>query len=126
MDETGKIKVIFKGDYKKIEDILKEGNFIKVDGIVLKNKTLAIFTNNINNIKKSDEKFEVKETYYVIEFIGKVLRKLEDSYEILTEKFNIIYAKYPFNLEENKNYLFKGYLKKPIEIFYASEINNLS
>lgn len=124
-DDTGKIRLIFKGNYKSIENILKEGNVIEVNGIVLKNRTLAIFVSNPKNIRLSNKKIEVKDLPYVTEFIGKVIDIKEDTYEILTERFNRIFAKSNLNLEKNKIYNFRAYLKKPIEIFYASEINNL-
>jgi len=130
-DDTGKVKLIFKGDKSKITDILKEGNVIKVkNAIVLKNKTLALFINNheqiekekdlstINNILKVD-----KNIPYVAEIYGKVINKDEDIYSILTDNFGILKIKSDNKLEPDKTYYIKLYLSKPGKIFFLNEAN---
>ncbi|MEM1782810.1 MAG: hypothetical protein QW483_02930 [Nanopusillaceae archaeon] len=124
-DDTGKAKLVFKGDYKKIENLFKEGNILEIrNAIVLKNLTLALYINNpilVKLVEKEDiinkfENIDKNNLRYITEFLGKVIEKNEDVYEVLTEKFGIVYVKSDENLEKNKNYLFKCYLKKRLEL----------
>jgi len=124
-DSTGKVKLIFKGNYRKVEGLLKEGNVIEVrNALVLKNLALALFVNkDISIIEIRDEKIlkefetiEYKSLNYVSEFICKIISKVNDSYEVLTESFNRIFIKTNENLEIGKNYIMKCYLSRPITL----------
>ncbi|RDD52291.1 hypothetical protein BA065_02500 [Nanoarchaeota archaeon NZ13-N] len=124
-DSTGKVKLIFKGNYRKIENLLKEGNVVEIrNAIVLKNLTLALFINNdilVREVKDEKvleefEKLDYEGLRYVTEFICKVLDRKEDSYEVLTESFNRIYIKTNERLEIGKNYIIKCYLTKPLTL----------
>jgi len=135
-DKTGKVKLIFKGNYKKIENLLKEGNVIEVrNTIVLKNLTLALFVNNDASIKevkdenilKEFEEIDYNNLKYISEFLCKIINKTEESYEVLTESFNRTFIKTNENLEIGKNYLVKCYLSKPLTLisYKLFESNNL-
>jgi len=136
-DNTGKVKLIFKGNYKRIENLLKEGNIIEIrNAIVLKNFTLALFVNKDISIKEvKDEKIlkefetiDYSSLRYISEFFCKIINRTEDAYEVLTESFNRIFIKTSENLEIGKNYVIKCYLGKPITLinYKLLETNNLS
>jgi len=136
-DNTGKVKLIFKGNYKRIENLLKEGNVVEVrNAIVLKNLTLALFVNDdilIKEVKdekilKEFEEIDYNSLKYVSEFFCKIIDKREDSYELLTESFNRTFIKTNESLEIGKNYLVKCYLNKPLTLisYKLLETNNLS
>jgi len=124
-DDTGKAKLIFKGNYKRIESLLKEGNVIEIrNAIVLKNFALALFVNKDISIREvKDEKIleefkiiDYNSLRYISEFFCKIINRTEDSYEVLTESFNRIFIKTNENLEIGKNYVIKCYLGKPINL----------
>jgi len=121
-DNTGKVKLIFKGNYRRIENLLKNGNVIEVrNAIVLKDLVLALFVNKeilIREVKdekilKEFESIDYNSLKYISEFFCKIINKTEDSYEILTENFNRIFIKTNETLEIGKNYIVKCYLNKP-------------
>ncbi|MEM4757790.1 MAG: hypothetical protein QW184_01390, partial [Nanopusillaceae archaeon] len=131
-DDTGKAKLIFKGDCKKVENLFKEENILEIrNGIVLKNLTLALYINNpiliklVNNeeIISKFQNIDKNNLKYVTEFWGKVIEKNEDVYEVLTEKFGIVYIKTNESLEKNKNYIFKCYLKRKLDLINYKPIN---
>jgi|GEM_PF-1960757 len=130
-DDTGKIKLIFKGKIEEIKNIMKEGKVIKVkNAIVLKNKTLALFVNNPKLIEeeKNDEIIKNllkvdKNIPYISEIYCKVINKMDNEYIILTDNFSILRVISDTNLEIGKTYHIKLYLDKPGRVFFVSEVH---
>lgn len=130
-DDTGKVKLIFKGDHSKLSNVLKENNFITVrNALVIKDHYLSLFTNkdyqiteckDIEDIKKISQ-LDPNNVYYVSQFICKILDYNNEVYKILTENFSLVNLKCKDKLELNKNYEIIAYMKSPLECIYKKEI----